>query len=581
MVRAPVRDLRQWLPRRRARWSVWLAVAGVLIVTACAGGGATPTADPTGRTEGRPAVQAPPPDPAPAARGGTRPNIVLVMMDDFSLDLVQTMRSAKRMARTGARYTHAFSVDSLCCVSRSSIFTGQYPHQTGVLTNTSNKGTSTLGGWPAFELGGNPERSFNVRLNRSGYATGFVGKYLNEYEWTPGRALPPVPPGWSTFNVIFGSAYDGWDFASTYLDKQGRLGVREHPAPPSTAGASVKDAASAAAVTEDLALDFITAGESGDSPYFLEVATYAPHNRTQPEGYYPGDPLFPPLFRDRAGERSCGRIVCSRLTVEDLPGFGDKRRDNRPRSARGKRARAWNTGRTISAEVAVRDLRDRARMSRSIDRLVAKILEQVGPNTYVILTSDNGFHLGQNGLGRGKGTAYDTDSHVPLYVVGPDVVRGPRAEVTSNIDLAPTIEELAGLRPPGYRSGVSLVPTLGDRRLVRRDYAFLEHTQQTLTGNDPDRAFTGSELDRIPSYTAVRSRTGLLVRLDLDPRPTTVQWGYEFYSYRTRSWEKRNQYAAKRHRAEVRRLKAKLEEFDGCRQARGQRVPAKCRNLTR
>ena len=78
-----------------------------------------------------------------------------------------------------------------------------------------------------------------------------------------------------------------------------------------------------------------------------------------------------------------------------------------------------------------------------------------------MLTSDNGFHLGQNGLGRGKGTPYDTDVRVPLLVTGPGVVPGTRQEVTSNIDLAPTFEELAGLAPAPYRSGLSLVPTFG------------------------------------------------------------------------------------------------------------------------
>ena len=78
---------------------------------------------------------------------------------------------------------------------------------------------------------------------------------------------------------------------------------------------------------------------------------------------------------------------------------------------------------------------------------------------------------------------------------------------------------------------------------MRQSHAFLEHTQQTLTGNDPDAAFSGSELDRIPSYTAVRSRTALLVRFDLDPRPGRVTWGYEYYSYKRDGFERRNTFA--------------------------------------
>ncbi len=515
----------------------------------------------------------------PAASRATRPTIVVVMLDDFSMDLVQTMRSAQRMRRSGASYPHSFVTDSLCCVSRSSFFTGQYPHQTGVRTNTSNQGASMLGGWPAFDTHGNPERSFNVRLQQAGYTTGFVGKFLNEYEWVPGKALPPVVPGWSSFHTVFGSAYDGWDFASTSVVDQ-RMQVVQHPAPPAGASAAEKDRAYAGTVIGERALELITQGEAADAPYFLEVSLYAPHNRTQQEGYYPGDPLFPPMFRDREGERSCGRVACSKLTVDDLPGYGDPRADNRPRTARGRKARAWNTSPTLPAAVAVRDLRDRARMAQSADRLITRILRSVGPDTYVVLTSDNGFHLGQNGMGRGKGTPYYTDVRVPLLITGPGVAPGPRQEVTSNIDLAPTFEELAGLVPAPYRSGTSLVPTLADPALVRRSYAFLEHTQQTLTGGDPDAAFTGSELDRIPSWTAVRSRRSLLVRLDLDPRPGRTEWGYELYDYRRHSFEKKNEFASPKRREEVEVLMARLAAFDTCREKGDQAVSEACRKVT-
>lgn len=524
----------------------------------------------------------------PAQRGSgqraDRPNIVMVLMDDFSMDLVQTMRSMRQMRRAGASYSHAFVVDSLCCVSRSSLFTGQYPHQTGVRTNTSGaRDAMPLGGYAAFAGYGNRERAFNVTLQGSGYTTGFVGKYLNEYEYVKGRTLPPAPPGWSQFNVVFGSAYDGWDFDSTYV-RQGRLRTRHHAAPPLSAPEKARDKAYAGSVIERYATSFIKAHRDGDAPYFLEVAPYAPHNRTQPQPYYPGDPVFPPAFRDRpaAGRKgNCGPVRCTSLTTRDLPGFGDDRRDNRPRTANGKRARAWNT-RTNPFRPAqsVADLRNRAMMAQSVDRTVRKILRLVDDNTYVVLTSDNGFHLGQNGLGRGKGTAYDTDVHVPLYVVGPGVVPGKRAELTSNIDLGPTFEDLAGVTSPAYRSGQSLVPTFGDPALVRRNHVFFEHTAQALTKLDPDSALNGDELDRIPSYVAVRSRTGLLIRYDMDTDVRRNAWAYEFYSYRLRAWEKKNAFAQPRHAPEVQALMAKLAQWDQCSGATGdQGVPPACRSL--
>ncbi|WP_165820967.1 sulfatase-like hydrolase/transferase [Nocardioides gansuensis] len=569
-----------------------VAAACLLLLTACTAAEGTPS----GRAQvqraqaqpvqGGDAVAVSAVKPRSAPRAADRPNMVLVLMDDFSMDLVQTMRTARVLRRKGAWWDRAFSVDSLCCVSRSSLLTGQYPHQTGVRTNTSgDRDAAPLGGFPAFHEHGNEARSFAVALQRAGYTTGFVGKYLNEYEWLAGRALPPVQPGWSVFNVVFGSAYDGWDFDSTYLEG-GQLKVRHHPAPAASASAEEKDNASAASVIERLSLDFIRAQAGAAAPYFLEVAVYAPHNRTQPKGYYDGDPVFPPLFRDRAGADgpgNCGRVPCRSLTTGDLPGFGDDPRDNRPVTRRGEPARAWNTvPGSLPSSAAIHDLRDRARMAQSIDRTVRRILRVVDDNTYVVLTSDNGFHLGQLGLGRGKGTAYGTDSRVPLYVVGPGVSPGRRAEVTTNIDLAPTFEEIAGLAPAPYRSGVSLLPTFADRSLVRQRYAFLEHTGQALVKGDPDAAFTGDELDRVPSYVAVRSRDALLVRYDLDPAADREQWAYEFYRYTRRlSWERTNTFARKAHRPKVRELLGKLEQWDACAGAAGdQPVGPACRGLT-
>ena len=160
-----------------------------------------------------------------------RPSIVLVLMDDFSLDLVDTMRAAETMRRAGADYAHAFVVDSLCCVSRASLLTGQYPHQTGVLTNTANtpNPVGPVGGWEAFEAYGNEERSFPVRLQQHGYTTGFVGKFLNQYEIHDGVA-PPAPPGWDDWRVLFGGAYQGWGFQSTRL-VDGQVQVDAHPQP--------------------------------------------------------------------------------------------------------------------------------------------------------------------------------------------------------------------------------------------------------------------------------------------------------------------------------------------------------------
>ena len=82
-------------------------------------------------------------------------------------------------------------------------------------------------------------------------------------------------------------------------------------------------------------------------------------------------------------------------------------------------------------------------------------------NTYIFFTSDNGFHLGEHRLPRGKRTSYEEDIGVPLMVRGPSVPAGiTRQQLVINNDFAPTIANLAGVAPPGFVDGSSFVPLL-------------------------------------------------------------------------------------------------------------------------
>ncbi len=546
-----------------------LAALAVVLVTASGCGSRTA---PPEESPAAPSVVAPRlgpgdrPEPRPS-RGLPDPNVVLVVMDDVSIDLLATMAEAQRMRGEGAAYSAAFVPDSLCCVSRASLLTGQYPHQTGVRTNTANTPNlvGPLGGWEAFEAYGNLERSVNLRLQEAGWETGFVGKYLNQYEYTAGGAVPPVPPGWSTWQPVFGSAYDGWDFdvMEGSSDDPAAATVEHVDAPPASAPDAEKDAAYAGTVIADRAVDFIREHEAGAAPYFLTVAPYAAHSRVGPTPHYPGDPGFPPAFADRpSGGRpgNCGLVRCSDLGAEDLPGFADDQANNLPVRADGTPAWQWRP--SLDAPDpgrAAATLRSRAQMVQSVDRMLGRIREAVGPDTYVVLVSDNGLHVGQHGLGVGKGTAFESDVRVPLVVTGPAVRPGERHALVSSLDLAPTIEELAGLRPAAYRSGDSLLPDLVGTDTDRRRFVFLEHTYAPSLGLDPDASYAGGTMDDIPSYVAVRSRDALLVRYDLDPSWEGVDHAFELYDYRGVGWERRNAYADPDQRVLVARLTERLE----------------------
>src|SRR4051794_14261801 len=83
------------------------------------------------------------PDAQPQAPA--KPNVVFILTDDLSWNLVQYMPNVRQMQRDGMTFTNYFVTDSLCCPSRASIFTGRYPHNHGVLTNTA-----PVGGFAAF-----------------------------------------------------------------------------------------------------------------------------------------------------------------------------------------------------------------------------------------------------------------------------------------------------------------------------------------------------------------------------------------------------------------------------------------------
>ena len=149
--------------------------------------------------------------------------------------------------------------------------------------------------------------------------------------------------------------------------------------------------------------------------------------------------------------------------------------------------------------------------------------------------------------------------------------------MVSNIDLAPTFEDLAGIASPGYRAGDSIVPTFADPTVGRNDYAFVEHTWAGA-GDDPDAS--DGALALVPSYVAVRSRDAVLIRTDADPDPEATDYVWEFYEYADAAFERTNTYADPHDPAELRTLRRRLHAYDRCAVVvRDAAVPEECRAL--
>jgi arylsulfatase A-like enzyme len=154
------------------------------------------------------------------------------------------------MQQKGVTFSHYFVSDSLCCPSRSSIFTGRYPHDTGVFKNVGDDG-----GYLIFRSRGNEQATFAVALSAAGYRTAFMGKYLNGYE----PAKHSAGPGWSHWNVA-GNGYPQFNYA---LNLDGQL-VRHGSAPEDY-------------LTDVLAADAVQfIKQKPGTPFFIEVATFSP-----------------------------------------------------------------------------------------------------------------------------------------------------------------------------------------------------------------------------------------------------------------------------------------------------------------
>ncbi len=181
------------------------------------------------------------------------------------------------------------------------------------------------------------------------------------------------------------------------------------------------------------------------------IGTKAPHQPATPaprdENAYPDVSLpRPPSFDEN--------------NVSDKPGWV---RDNPPLSLEQKRYMEELYRKRLQSMLAVDDM---------IGDLI-KALRDSGKlgNTYIVFTSDNGFHLGQHRLGAGKWTAYEEDIRVPLVVRGPGVPEGETLpHMVLNNDLAPTFADLAGTETPSFVDGRSLEPLLTDEPTPLRDW---------------------------------------------------------------------------------------------------------------
>lgn len=398
------------------------------------GGGTTPATSPGGGTS--------------VASASGKPNILFVLTDDMRLDDLQFMPHVRDLlASKGVSFDAYFDNVTLCCPSRTTILRGQYSHNTKVLTNGgSNGGFET-----AYKIGVE-QHMIAPALHDAGYTTGLFGKYLNGYPNTASNTY--IPPGWDTWSSsVKGNAYGEFNYTLNENAKLVQYGNK-----PADYGTDVY---------VHQAEDFIARAGTDHKPFFAYLAVYAPHQPATPAPRH--DQLFPDLKAPRDAAFNEADVSDKPAYIRDAPELSDvvqKRID----TLYGKRARSLQ-----AVDEGVADLIDHLDRSGQL------------ANTYIVFTSDNGFHLGQHRLPSGKQTAYETDIHLPLIIRGPGIAAGRHvSDIAGNVDLSPTFAAIAGATMTDDPDGRSLLGlTQSDRNSPPwRSSFLLEHWTESSTAPD-------------------------------------------------------------------------------------------------
>ena len=334
-----------------------------------------------------------------------RPNFLIIYTDDQRYDSMWQMpRTQELIFEQGVTFSHGYITTPLCGPSRCSILTGMYAHSHEIRENQDS---------------GFDETTFAKYLQDDGYYTGLVGKYLNEW-----RVRDEPKPEFDYWRAIFGgqSRYNNPDIMvnGEWVRHQGQY---------------ITDAFG------DYCVEFIENAAKKLKPFCLYFAPNAPHEPATPadeDKFLSIDlPEFPPNFseEDISDKPNWLQEKESLISEKDIHKINEFRNDQL---------------------LSLRSL------DRNIERIIQKLeAENLLDKTVVIFLSDNGKLWGEHRMTT-KNSFYEEASRVPFALRYPPLVPMPYIEEkpVSNIDIAPTLYDLARIPIPEEVDGVSLVPLL-------------------------------------------------------------------------------------------------------------------------
>lgn len=447
-----------------------------------------------------------------------RPNIILIITDQQRYETIQALGyphvetpHLDKLVHEGVSFSNCHVTSPSCCPSRASLFTGHFPHNSGVQRNNDP--------WP---------RTWTEDLRDAGYYCVNVGKmHADPYTKMHGfherfivenKQRRIAEPLWSGNPHVFD---DDWDKALAahgfsrpekpdYLawpDAKERQGCFEWKLP---------EHLHPDVFTGELALRWIEkAPKEMEEPLFLEIGFPGPHGPYDPiegyvEPYLEKDLPVLPVTREEMENQPATIQSLRERFVERCPdsvAFDPEASDEQR-----KRQRAY-----YLANVTMID----EQVGRILDALEGRGMLE---NSVVLFTSDHGDCLGDHGLVE-KWSMYDSSVRVPLVVWSPDRCTGNRSidALTQWFDIGPTILELAGANPLHPMEAESLVPLLSeDPETEEREYIFSEAAPDFMLQNAKYVYMVRDKRYKLIDYRGTGE--GQLFDLETDPDELNNLW---------------------------------------------------------
>ena len=435
------------------------------------------------------------------------PNVLFIISDDLSAEALGCYGAPQcktpnidRLAAEGVRFTRAYTQFPICGPSRAALMAGRYPQSIGIMGNgQSGRFEDAMGDAP----------SMAEHFRNNGYHTARVSKIYHMR--VPGDITAGVDgpdhaqswvekhnfkaPEWMTKGAhehltnekldVDPDKHYGLGFGTAFYVVKGESDGGEQP--------DVRATTKAIEILE----------RNGDAPFFLAVGLVRPHvPLVAPAEYY--EP-YPPEAMTRAK-----RIDND---WDDIPKAGITKNSE----SIGLEGEPDKERRVLSAYYASVTFMD-AQVGRLLDALARLGLRE---NTIVVFTSDHGYHLGEHDLWQ-KVSLHEESARIPIVIAAPGIAPGTATTLAEQIDLYPTLADLAGLPIPPHCEGVSLAPALrnpaaqlresaysvtGRSALLRTDrWAYIKHNDGTAElydmHNDPKQF---SNLVDTPAHAEARA----------------------------------------------------------------------------